>query len=78
MRCRIDDLKKNMKPGTRIKLIKMHDPQSPPLGTTGTVYGVDDIGSVLVRWETGSLLNVFMDQDEISVISSQSLFQENN
>lgn len=30
--------------GTRVELVKMDDPQAPPVGTKGTVLGVDDIG----------------------------------
>ena len=34
--------------GTRVELIRMDDPQAPPVGTKGTVLGVDDVGSILV------------------------------
>ena len=51
--------------GTRVKLIQMDDPQAPPAGTCGTVLGADDIGSLLVRWDTGSGLNVLYGEDEI-------------
>ena len=43
--------------GCRVELVQMNDPQAPPSGTYGTVLGVDDIGSVMVRWDTGSGLN---------------------
>ena len=36
----------------------MDDPQAPPIGTKGTVIGVDDIGSIMVTWDNGSGLNV--------------------
>ena len=45
-------------PGTRVELVWMDDPQAPPIGTKGTVIGVDDIGSIMVAWDTGSGLNV--------------------
>lgn len=54
--------------GTRVKLIQMDDPQAPPAGTCGTVLGADDIGSLLVRWDTGSGLNVLYGEDEIEKI----------
>lgn len=55
--------------GTRIELILMDDAQSPPIGTKGTVRGVDDIGSILVSWDNGSSLNVILPEDRIKVIN---------
>lgn len=49
--------------GTRVELIKMDDVQAPPKGTLGTVYGVDDTGSILVHWDNGSSLNVIFGED---------------
>ena len=49
--------------GTRIELIRMEDEQAPPIGTTGTVVGVDDIGSIMVQWDNGSSLNVVYGED---------------
>ena len=49
--------------GARVELLKMDDPQSPPIGTKGTVIGVDDIGSILVAWDNGSHLNVAYGED---------------
>ena len=39
--------------GTRVELVQMDDPQAPPIGTHGTVIGVDDIGSIMVDWDNG-------------------------
>ena len=44
--------------GTRVELVQMDDFQAPPIGTKGTVCGVDDTGSILVAWDNGSGLNV--------------------
>ena len=44
--------------GTRVELVSMDDRQAPPPGTKGTVIGVDDTGSLLMRWDNGSSLNV--------------------
>ena len=49
--------------GTRIELIRMEDEQAPPIGTSGTVVGVDDIGSIIVQWDNGSSLNVVYGED---------------
>ena len=41
----------------------MDDIQAPPIGTLGTVYGVDDTASLLVHWDNGSGLNVVYGED---------------
>lgn len=55
--------------GTRVALLDMDDPQAPPSGTCGTVYGVDDIGSILVKWDNGSTLNLIYKQDSFRKLS---------
>ena len=59
----IECLKKEVPEGTRVKLVKMDDVQAPPIGTLGTVTGVDDTGSILVDWDNGSGLNVIFGED---------------
>ena len=49
--------------GCRVELVKMDDMQAPPIGTKGTVIGVDDIGSILVSWDNGSSLHVVYGED---------------
>lgn len=51
--------------GTRVELVKMDDVQAPPVGTRGTVRGVDDLASILVKWDNGSSLNVVYGEDEV-------------
>lgn len=51
-------LRKEYPVGTRIILVEMDDAQAPPVGTKGTVTGVDDIASILVHWDNGSRLNI--------------------
>ena len=46
----------------------MDNPQAPPSGTHGTVVGIDDIGSILVHWDTGSSLNVIYGVDSVKKI----------
>ncbi|MBR3891447.1 MAG: DUF4314 domain-containing protein [Bacilli bacterium] len=62
-------LKKKYPVGTRIKLVKMNDFQAPPIGTLGTIKGVDDIGSLLVSWDNGSSLNLVYGQDECEIVN---------
>ena len=47
----------------RVELVKMDDVQAPPIGTRGTVTGVDDTGSIMVKWDNGSGLNVVYGED---------------
>ena len=55
--------------GTRVELVKMDDPQAPPVGTKGTVLG--DIGSAMVAWDNGSRLSVVYGEDSCRVISNE-------
>ena len=48
----------------RVELLRMDDPQAPPIGTKGTVRGVDDTGSIMVAWDSGSGLHVVYGEDE--------------
>ena len=49
--------------GCRVELVRMDDVQAPPIGTKGTVIGVDDAASVMVKWDNGSGLNVVYGED---------------
>ncbi|MBO5640586.1 MAG: DUF4314 domain-containing protein [Oscillospiraceae bacterium] len=51
--------------GTRVELAFMDDVQAPPVGTKGTVLDVDDTGSLLMKWDNGSGLNVVCQQDRV-------------
>lgn len=55
--------------GTRVELVEMNDPQAPPIGTRGTVIGVDDIGSIMVSWDNGSGLSVAYGEDRCKVVA---------
>ena len=59
----LEQLKKTYPNGTRVELVQMGDIQAPPAGTRGTVYGIDDTGSLLVHWDNGSDLNVIYGED---------------
>lgn len=54
--------------GTRVELVSMDDPQAPPVGTKGTVLGVDDTGSLLMKWDNGSGLNVVYGEDRVAKV----------
>lgn len=59
----VERLRTEYPKGTRVELVRMDDPQAPPVGTEGTVTGVDDTGSLLVDWDNGSGLNVVYGED---------------
>lgn len=50
--------------GTRVRLVHMEDFQAPPVGTEGTVCGVDDMGHLLMKWDSGSSLSLIPGVDE--------------
>ena len=54
--------------GTRVELVKMDDVQAPPVGTKGTVKGVDDTASLLIDWDNGCGLNVTYGIDKVRKI----------
>lgn len=59
----VERVRKQYPVGCRVELVKMSDCQAPPIGTKGTVTGVDDCASVLVSWDNGSGLNVVYGED---------------
>lgn len=59
----IERLRQQYPVGCRVELIQMDDPQAPPIGTRGTVTGVDDIGSIMVYWDNRSSLSVAYGED---------------
>jgi len=59
----VERVRRDYPAGTRVELLRMEDVQAPPIGTFGTVLGVDDTGSLLMRWDNGSGLNVVYGED---------------
>ena len=60
---KLDWLRREYPAGSRVELLQMEDVQAPPVGTRGTVIGVDDIGSIMVKWDNGSSLSVVYGED---------------
>ena len=65
----IDHLRQTYPAGTRVELLQMEDVQAPPVGTKGTVIGIDDTGSLMVRWDNGSGMNVLYGIDRCRIIT---------
>lgn len=59
----VERIRREYPAGTRVELVRMDDPQAPPVGTRGTVAGVDDTASIMVAWDNGSGLNVVYGED---------------
>lgn len=64
----LDQLRREYPKGTRVVLKRMDDPQAPPVGTEGTVLAVDDVGSLIMRWDNGSGLNVVLGEDSVQKV----------
>ena len=67
----VERLRKQYPAGCRVELLEMNDTQAPPVGTLGTVIGVDDIGSIMVRWDNGCGLSVAYGEDRCRRISHE-------
>ena len=59
----VERVRKDYPIGSLVELVKMDDLQAPPVGTRGTVQGVDDNASIMVSWDNGSGLNVIYGED---------------
>ena len=64
----VERVRRQYPSGTRVELVRMDDIQAPPVGTLGTVLGVDDTGSLLMKWDNGSGLNVIYGEDLVRKI----------
>lgn len=60
----VESLREGFPVGSRVELIQMDDPQAPPVGTLGTVYGVDAMATIHVNWDNGCGLGVAYGVDE--------------
>ena len=66
----VEKVRKEYPKGTRVELVHMDDFQAPPIGTRGTVRGVDDTASIMVSWDNGCGLNVDYGEDACSKLDS--------
>ena len=67
----VEALRREYPSGCRVALEWMDDVQAPPIGTQGTVIGVDDAGSIMVKWDNGSGLNVAYGADRVRKVAVQ-------
>lgn len=59
----VERIRRDYPAGCRVELVRMEDLQAPPIGTKGRVIGVDDIGSIMVKWDNGSSLSIVYGED---------------
>lgn len=64
----VDEIKAMYPQGTRIELIYMEDAQAVPSGTKGTVWHVDDMGTIHMKWDNGRTLGLIPSVDEFKII----------
>ena len=67
----VERIRREYPAGTRVELVRMDDVQASPVGTKGTVKGVDDTGSLLMRWDNGSGLNVVYGEDIVRKVGDR-------
>ena len=68
---KVELLRQRYPEGTRICLDHMEDLCPVESGTNGTIIGVDDIGSVMVKWDNGRTLNLLPDEDKFHTIKHE-------
>lgn len=64
----VNQLRNEYPAGTRVELTGMDDVQASPIGTLGTVQGVDDMGSIMVHWDNESTLSLIYEVDSCEKI----------
>ena len=68
----VERLRKEYPAGTRVRLLSMDDVQAPPVGTIGTVQGVDDAGHILMSWNSGGSLNLVYGVDSFEKLPAMT------
>lgn len=68
----VEWLRKEYPAGTRVRLLSMEDVQAPPVGTIGTVQGIDDAGHILMSWDSGGSLNLVYGVDGFEKVATMS------
>lgn len=67
----LEQLRKTYPVGTKVQLISMRDEKYPVLpGTIGEVTGIDDAGSIHMKWENGSSLALIPEVDSFKVVGA--------
>jgi hypothetical protein len=63
--------------GTRVCCDDMpEDPRPIPPGTKGNVVGVDDMCSIMIKWDNGRSLSLIPDVDSFHIIPQEESMNE--
>ncbi|MFI3327355.1 MAG: DUF4314 domain-containing protein [Clostridia bacterium] len=73
----VDRIKEQFPVGTVVELKEMQDPYNPvPSGTRGVITGVDDGGSLLMKWSNGRTLSLIVGEDDFDVITHNTVINQ--
>lgn len=62
-----------MKRGDRVELVRCADPHTKlKAGDRGTVMTTDSLGTVFVRWDSGSRLGMIPGEDEFRLVEDET------
>lgn len=68
----LEELRSTFKSGTLVEMVSMDDPYTKiPVGTQGIVTEVDDIGTIHVKWDTGSHLGIVYGEDQCKMVEKR-------
>ena len=71
-RNKVEMVKRQYPVGTRIRLNSLcNDERGMPAGLCGTVVGVDDQPSLLMKWDNGRSLSLMPFEDDFAVIEQE-------
>jgi len=65
----LENIKREYPIGTRVRLTSMSGENQMPNGLEGNVDFIDDIGSVFVKWDNGSMLALVIGEDSFEKIT---------
>lgn len=77
-KARVDAVKTQYPVGTRIELESLcNDEKGMPRGLHGTVVGVDDQPTLLMKWDNGRTLSLLPGEDSFRTLSPEEVEAEN-
>jgi hypothetical protein len=73
----VEQIRAQYPAGTRVELIAMDDPYSKlKAGDRATIEGVDDVGDLLCKWDSGSSLKLILSADQFRKLTKAEVIKE--